>query len=422
MEPEPNLKSQEAEAMVDFLTSGPQLRPSAASHQAWLDVVRARGHREQRLVNATQHRWKWAAVAGWAVACVGIGAAIWPRASQEVLVEVVKPTSPQVQARVPVPKVKGESVAPVVKTQLTQELDKLKAELAEMRAKAKSAPRPTPRERESRFTVFELAKNGKGKATSKPSSFSSKRLAGYLTEGIERELDRARLAQQGSAGELVVGPPYGNWDATAASRVLVFPGFPAAQWQSLGLMQGQGVLYDPSRGLLWQPQNDVAGTWKGLPVERSSWLVNSLKDATAPAPAPVEASTVASVEPEVPVEPSMLVTMNEETGEGTLLVDNLPPLPPGEEYVVAVNDASTNQSVAIGTFADINPAGSMLVSFSTAGTALSTDGISIFKIDNNLRTLSVDASNLVVSIPPDAYSAGFVTTTAEPTNPTSTTP
>lgn len=178
-------------------------------------------------------------------------------------------------------------------------------------------------------------------------SGSSTRLQQLVTRALQKDL----LLRQPAASATVVlehGWPQAGW-IRESSETIRHLSFPAGQWQELGLWKGPNQFYDPNTSLSWTPAPDglgYLGRVSPQPPDPEGYVIPgeaSREPVEDPGANPVATASAPPVKPSA--SPAGYLVSEPNSGDATLLLTGLPPVPPGSaQYVVATSVHGTSQT------------------------------------------------------------------------------
>ncbi len=219
----------------------------------------------------------------------------------------------------PAPPVQTVSAEPALREELLQ----LRQRLAEATQPTEAAPGT------HRPAILEL--RTPGNATAASPAESNARLQQLVTRALQRDLLLGN-AQDGSSIVLERGWPTAGWLAADSGQSIRHLSFPADRWEELGLWKATGQFFDPASSLTWTPAPDglgYIGRVTPVPPDPSLYQVPAERLLTSQPPAPVESQPT----------PSGYLVSEPGTRDATLLLSNLPEVPPGSEQVVIATAA-----------------------------------------------------------------------------------
>ncbi len=205
---------------------------------------------------------------------------------------------------------------------LREELRQLRQRLAEVTPPAEAPGLHRP-------AILEL--RTPGNATAASPAESNARLQQLVTRALQRDL-LLRNAQDGSAIVLERGWPTAGWLAADSGQSIRHLSFPADRWEELGLWKATGQFFDPASSLTWTPAPDGLGyVGRVTPVapDPTLYQVPAERLLTSPPTTPAESQPT----------PSGYLVSEPGTRDATLLLSNLPEVPPGSEQVVIATAA-----------------------------------------------------------------------------------
>ena len=261
---------------------------------------------------------------GWAAAAL-LAAGWWQQAAPVPGTPAVPENPP---ANPPLAITKPAAPAPPVQTTpaesaLREDLLQLRQRLAEATPPTEAAPGT------HRPAILEL--RTPGNATAASPAESNARLQQLVTRALQRDL-LFRNAQDGSSIVLERGWPTAGWLAADSGQSIRHLSFPADRWEELGLWKATGQFFDPASSLTWTPAPDglgYIGRVTPVPPDPSLYQVPAERLLTSQPTTPAESQPT----------PSGYLVSEPGTRDATLLLSNLPEVPPGSEQVVIATAA-----------------------------------------------------------------------------------
>jgi hypothetical protein len=225
--------------------------PLAAAPPDALPAVRARLSLDTPAA-PRRRPWRVISLAGWAAAaCLAV--LLWqrPEKTPEVVAQPpVKEKHVRPRTVVPDKHTAPESSAPEAGTvQPLNDPAALRRQLVEMKESLKTPPTSPPGTH--RPVIRELLPPGAAS-----SAAGGDRVFDLLANALESDL--TRRSATGHARELIIESGWANWTAALPpDTTFRHRSFPAARWQELGLLKGEGGQFlDPATGWLWSPDPD----------------------------------------------------------------------------------------------------------------------------------------------------------------------
>ena len=219
----------------------------------------------------------------------------------------------------PAPPVQTVSAEPALRDELLQ----LRQRLAEATPPTEAAPGT------HRPAILEL--RTPGNATAASPAESNARLQQLVTRALQRDL-LLRNAQDGSSIVLERGWPTAGWLAADSGQSIRHLSFPVDRWEELGLWKATGQFFDPASSLTWTPAPDglgYIGRVTPVPPDPSLYQVPAERLLTSQPTTPAESQPT----------PSGYLVSEPGTRDATLVLSNLPEVPPGSEQVVIATAA-----------------------------------------------------------------------------------
>ena len=193
------------------------------------------------------------------------------------------------------------------------------------------------------------------------------RLQQLVTRALQRDLI---LRDAGDASAIVLerGWPTANWQLSESGQTIRHLSFPADRWEELGLWKSPDSFYDPATSLTWAPAPDglgYLGSVTPVPADATTFTK----------PRPKAEIQAAPAKPKMPSRPSGYLVSEPGSGDATLLLSDLPPVPEGgQQFVIASNANGRTQQYQI---AGNSTTGYTSLSNTSTNTAFSVDSLTL---------------------------------------------
>lgn len=222
---------------------------------------------------------------------------------------------------------------------LTQDLEVLKQELGKL--KKLQEERFIPQPRMSRMVVVEMVDPALANEEKRERRFElPQKISDIVAAGLDRESGPpegpVRLSGEadGWDGHIVIEGgmiPLSHIRMPEGSTA-THKAFPVENWRDhRGLQRNEdGTFYDRYTDMIWRP------------LENGDYLGTKAADGEAPTP-------VQNIEtPAIEVPPNAYTLLDETTGEGSIIVSDVPRPEEGQVYQLWINDAFTDSSISLG--------------------------------------------------------------------------